>query len=221
MYTPLSSCAEYEEPRPALLLVVPAKLEPVDYRIVTWLFMGMKTARIASRLGRPLAEVAKRIDRTAFRQLQAEIEAGVVKAILEARSAEPVTMAKAAAPGAMRQVVKLSTTSQDPRTRLHASRTVLQYAGVEPPKRIEVTTPERVLDQMTAEELARFAERRVWPERFRDLLRAFLPAPQGQHRPAGETIIEAETRPVVDEPEADEVEVGRETAYDEDREGDK
>lgn len=213
MYTPLSRCEEYEEPRPTLLVVVPAKLEPVDYRILTYLFQGLKTARIASRLGRPLAEIAKRIDRTAFRQLQAEVEAGVVKSILEARATEPTTMAKAAAPGAMRQVVKLSSTSQDPRTRLSASRTVLQYAGVEPPRRIEVTTPERVLDQMTAEELARFAERRVWPERFREMLRAFLPAPAGS-RPS-ETIIEAAATKVVDEPDADEAEVGSETAYDE------
>lgn len=220
MYTPLASCEEYQEPRPQLLLVVPAKLEPVDYRILTYLFQGIKTARIASRLGRSLQEIAKRIDRTAFRQAQAEVEAGVVKAILSASAAEPVTMAKAAAPGAMRQVVKLSSTSQDPRTRLSASRTVLQYAGVEPPKRIEVTTPERVLDQMTADELARFAERRVWPERFRELLRAFLPAPGQPHPHPGETIIEAQATLVVDEPEADESDVGRDTAYDEDPEGD-
>jgi len=218
MWTPLASCAEYEEPRPTLMVVVPAKLEPVDYRILTYLFQGVKTARIASRLGRSLAEISKRINRTAFRQAQAEVEAGVVKAILEARSAEPVTMAKAAAPGAMRQVVKLSSHSQDPRTRLSASKAVLQYAGVEPPRRIEVTTPERVLDQMTADELARFAERRVWPERFRDLLRAFLPPPSAdlaQGKP-GEMTIEAKAT-TVDEPEADEALVGRETAYDDEQ----
>jgi hypothetical protein len=212
MYTPLASCEEYQEPKPQLTLVIPAKLEPVDYRILTYLFQGIKTAKIASRLGRSLAEIARRIDRTAFRQAQAEVEAGVVKSILQASAAEPTTMAKAAAPGAMRQVVKLSSTCQDPRTRLQASKTVLTYAGIEPPRRIEVTTPERILDQMTADELARFAAHRIWPERFRELLRAFLPAP-GQP-PASETIIEATATPHVEEPEADESEVGADTAYD-------
>src|SRR5262244_2053242 len=214
MWTPLARCEEYQEPKPALVLVVPARLEPVDYRILTYLFQGIKAAKIASRLGRSLAEVSKRIDRTAFRQLQAEVEAGVVKSILEAKAAEPVTMAKAAAPGAMRQVVKLSSHCQDPRTRLNASKTVLQYAGVEPPHRIEVTTPERVLDQMTAEELARFAAHRIWPERFRDLLRAFLPAPsEDVSRRPGEAVVET-TATHVDEPEADERVVGSRTAYD-------
>src|SRR5262245_63267017 len=149
MWTPLARCEEYRPPEPKLLLVIPAKLEPVDYRILTWLFQGIKTARIASRLGRPLAEIARRIDRTAFRQLQAEVEAGVVKAILSASAAEPVTMAKAAAPGAMKRDVRLSNPSQDPRTRLAASKSIFQYAGLEPPRRVEITTPKRVLDRFS------------------------------------------------------------------------
>src|SRR5262249_61707672 len=97
---------------------------------LTSLFEGIKAAKCPSRLGRSLAAVSKGIDRHAFRQLQVEVEAGVVKSILEAKAAEPVTMAKAAAPGAMRQVVKLSSHCQDPRTRLNASNTVLHYACV-------------------------------------------------------------------------------------------
>src|SRR5262245_9310708 len=138
MWTPLARCEEYRPPEPKLLLVIPSKLEPVDYRILTWLFQGIKTARIASRLGRPLAEIARRIDRTAFRQLQAEVEAGVVKAILSASAAEPVTMAKAAAPGATRQVVRLSDTAQAPETRLASFKSCTQYAGVGRVRGVEV-----------------------------------------------------------------------------------
>jgi hypothetical protein len=218
MWTPLAECAEYDPPRPsAAPPPIRAALEPVDYRILTYLFQGLKTGKIATKLGRSTLEVAARIDRFAFRRLQAEVEAGVVKGIMAASTTEPVTLAKAAAPSAMRQVVKLAHTSQDPRTRLHASKAVLSYAGVEPPRRIEITTPERVLDQMTAEELARFAERRIWPERFRDLLRAFLPAPKDVTPPALETT----ARPVPPAPEAggdDERHLpgGRHTAYDPD-----
>ncbi len=212
MYAPLSRCAEYQPPRPTLHLVIPAKLEPVDYRILTYLFQGWKTPRIATRLHRPLIEITTRIERFAFRRLQADVEAGVVKGIMAASATEPITVAKAAAPSAMRQVVKLSTTSQDPRTRLQASKAVLSYAGVEPPHRIEITTPERLLDQMTAEELARFATRRIWPERFRELLRAFLPAPGAK---PGETVVEATATPVPsEEPLVDETIIGTKTAYD-------
>jgi hypothetical protein len=197
MYTPLSRVREYQAPRSVTSSVIPSRLEPVDYRILTYLFQGMKILRIAVKLRRPQAEIAARIDRHAFRRLQADVEAGVVKGIIAASATEPITLAKAAAPAAMRQVVKLSGTCQDPRTRLQASKAVLSYAGVEPPTRIEVTTPERILDQMTAAELARFAERRVWPERFRELLRAFLPAPAA---PSGETIVEATVALPDDEP---------------------
>jgi hypothetical protein len=220
MWTPLSACSEYEAPRPTLTLVVPVKLEPVDYRILTLLFRGAKLARIAALLGRSLQEVATRTDRLAFRQLQAEVEAGVVRQITSGRVGEPTSIAKAAAPAAMRQVVKLSATCHDPRTRLQASKSVLEYAGVEPPRQVEVTTPDRILDQMTAAELLRFAERRVWPERFRDLLRAFLPAPAADlaRSAPGETVVEmtATPPPPVEEPPggADEEETGSATAYD-------
>jgi hypothetical protein len=210
MYTPLSRVREYEPPKPVLSAPIPARLEPVDYRILTYLFRGWKTLRIATKLKRPVSEVAARIDRHVFRRLQADVEGGVVRGIITAATTEPATIAKAAAPAAMRQIVKLSATCQDPRTRLHAAKSVLTYAGVEPPARIEVTTPERILDQMTAEELARFAAHKVWPERFRDLLRAFLPAPT---QPApGETIIEARVIRADDEP-VDEDQVGSATAY--------
>jgi hypothetical protein len=212
-YTPLSRVPEFAPApsRPPASSVIPARLEPVDYRILTYLFQGRKRAQIARTLARPLAEIVARMDRHAFRRLQAEVEAGVVKAILAASATEPVTLAKAAAPTAMRQVVKLSTTSQDPRTRLQASKAVLSYAGVEPPHRIEVTTPERILDQMTAEELARFAERRIWPERFRDVLRAFLPAPPA---PAAPAAIDVTPTPPHEEPPTDERHLGSRTAYD-------
>src|SRR5262249_48207672 len=84
--------------------------------------------------------------------------------------------AKASAPDAMRRIVRQAQAERDPRTRLAANQAVLKYAGVEPPRRLEITTPDRVIEQMTAAELEDLAERRVWPARFREVLRAFLPA---------------------------------------------
>jgi hypothetical protein len=153
------------------------QLEPVDYRILHLRFTGANELTIASSIERSLEEVKERIARPAFLQTQAEVEKGVLATIIKQGEFEPTSIAKAAAPAAMRRIIQQSERERDPRTRLAANKTVLQYAGTEPPKRLEITTPDRVIEQMTAAELEDLAERRVWPARFREVLRAFLPAP--------------------------------------------
>jgi hypothetical protein len=152
-------------------------LEPVDYRLLHLLFSGATEAACAADVERAPEEVRARVTRRRFLQVQAEIEKGVVERVIRQADYEPTTVAKAAASGAMKRIVEMSARERDPRTRLQANKAVLQYAGVEPPKRLEITTPDRVIEQMTAEELEALAERRVWPSRFREVLRAFLPAP--------------------------------------------
>lgn len=151
-------------------------LEPVDYRLLHLRFAGLSDDACAEDIGRSVVEVKARISRTRFLAVQADIEKGVLDRIIRQGEYEPTTVAKAAAPDAMRRIVAQSIRERDPRTRLQANKAVLQYAGVEPPKRLEITTPDRVIEQMTAAELEDLAERRVWPARFKEVLRAFLPA---------------------------------------------
>lgn len=160
-------------------------LEPVDYRILHLRFTGANDTTIAAAIERTLAEVKARITRPAFLSTQAEVEKGVLNTIIKQGEFEPTTIAKAAAPAAMRRIIEQSERERDPRTRLAANKTVLQFAGTEPPKRLEITTPDRVIEQMTPAELEDLAERRVWPARFREVLRAFLPAPAAMiaHQP--------------------------------------
>jgi hypothetical protein len=153
-------------------------LEPVDYRLLHLLFSGATERACAEDVDRSVEEVRARVTRRRFLAVQAEIEKGVVERVIRQADYEPTTVAKAASSGAMKRIVDMSVRERDPRTRLNANKAVLQYAGVEPPKRLEITTPDRVIEQMTAEELEALAERRVWPARFREVLRAFLPAPQ-------------------------------------------
>jgi hypothetical protein len=153
------------------------KLEPIDYRILHLRFLGWPTERIAIAVERPLPELEQRIGRQAFAEVQTEVERGVLNSIIKQGEYEPNQIAKAAAPDAMRRIVRQSQIERDPRTRLAANKTVLQFAGVEPPKKLEITTPDRVLEQMTAQELEQLAENRLWPARFKEVLRAFLPAP--------------------------------------------
>jgi hypothetical protein len=157
--------------------ILPDVLEPVDYRLLHLLFSGATESACATDTERPVEEIRARVTRRRFLTVQAEIEKGVVERVIRQADYEPTTVAKAAASGAMKRIVDQGIRERDPRTRLQANKAILQYAGVEPPKRLEITTPDRVIEQMTAEELEALAERRVWPARFREVLRAFLPAP--------------------------------------------
>ncbi len=73
-------------------------------------------------------------------------------------------IAKANAPDAMRRIVKLSSEA-DPRTRLQASKEVLNYAGYQPPKRIEISL-DGMVDKMDTEEKLHFAQTGEWPDRL-------------------------------------------------------
>jgi|SRR5215831_1629323 len=176
-------------------------LEPADYRLLHLRFRGFNERVCAEELERPLDEIKARMARPAFVALQASIERGVLESLLKHGEYEPTTIAKTAAPDAMRRIVRQSQAERDPRTRLAANQAVLKYAGVEPPKRLEITTPDRVIEQMTADELEALAERRVWPARFREVLRAFLPAPSAAPAPpprprANETVVEVAPPPI-------------------------
>jgi hypothetical protein len=162
---------------PVATFRIKESLEPVDYRILHLRFTGASEQTIADSIDRSLEEVKERISRPSFLATQAEVEKGVLATIIKQGEFEPTTIAKAADPAAMRRIIQQSERERDPRTRLQANKTVLQYAGTEPPKRLEITTPDRVIEQMTAAELEDLAERKVWPARFREVLRAFLPAP--------------------------------------------
>src|SRR5262245_48490463 len=115
-------------------------LEPVDYRLLHLLFSGATERGCAEDVERPVEEVRARVTRRRFLAVQAEIEKGVVERVIRQADYEPTTVAKAAASGAMKRIVDMSVRERDPRTRLAANKSVLQYAGVEPPKRLEITT---------------------------------------------------------------------------------
>jgi hypothetical protein len=159
---------------PEAFLAVPINLEPVDYRILTLLFQGKRVEQIAGQMGRSREEILARSERPRFKHLQGQVEKGIVERVARAGEFEPVTVARASASGAMRRIVAQSKTAIDPRVYLAANKEVLRMAGCEPPKRIEITTPDKVLDQMTPAELEHFAATREWPTRFKEDLQQFI-----------------------------------------------
>jgi hypothetical protein len=153
---------------------IPDDLEPVDYTLLAQLFRGVRLPEIAQALGRPVDECLARSVRPAFVDLQRDVKQGILVAITATGEAEPVTLAKVNAPGAMKRILALSKTTTDPRVYLQANTKVLDYAGIQPPEPFEKVTPERILDQMTPAELHHYAETREWPHRFATQLRHLM-----------------------------------------------
>lgn len=179
MFSPLGAVAEYEilSPEDPLLpvpLQVAEHLEPVDYRILTLLFQGKTMEAVAGEVERSRSEIVARVGRPRFEHLKKEVEKGIVEQIARGGEFEPITIARANASPAMRRIIALSKTSRDPRVYLQANKEVLRFAGAEPPRKLELVTPDKVLDEMTPEELAHFANTREWPMRFKDKLAQFL-----------------------------------------------
>jgi hypothetical protein len=183
-YAPIFGCRERpvpgEEP-PAPPKPPPGSadrpLELVDQAILALDLAGNSLLEISLILTVPRAEVAVRALNPRYLEARRVIEVRTVGRVAELTDVEPITRAKAAAPEAMGEMIRLSRGSADPRVRLKASEGILRYAGVEPPRKVELTAPDRLLDLMTPLELAALADRKLWPARFKDQLRHLLPAP--------------------------------------------
>ena len=81
-----------------------------------------------------------------------------------------LAVAKGAELEAMQTLVGLMQQSEDDRVRAGAADRVLKYAGVREPEPVAVTSPERLIEAMTPEELTIFVETKEWPDRFKPQL---------------------------------------------------
>ena len=182
-YAPIFGCRERPypgeppEPPPKPPTGANRPLELVDQAILALDLAGNSLLEISLLLTLPRAEVALRVLNPRYGEARRVIEVRTVGRVAELSEVEPITRAKAASPEAMGELIRLSRGSQDPRVRLKASEGILRYAGVEPPRKVELTAPDRLLDLMTPQELLALADRKLWPARFKDQLRHLLPAP--------------------------------------------
>jgi len=163
-------------------------LDGTDYRILTYLLDGVPKPDIPDLFTLPPEQIRHRLENPRLQTLLRQIERGIVERLADLAGIEPVTRAKAAAPDAMARIIRLSQIAKDSKVRLAASKEILRYAGVEPPRKLEITTPDKLLDQMTPQELARLADHKIWPTRFKDALRYYLPSPAAEPRGLPEVI---------------------------------
>jgi hypothetical protein len=75
--------------------------------------------------------------------------------------------AQAEAPAAFERLVHLSQLASDQRTKYAATLDVLGLAGIAPTRKVEMTHRDAVLDQMSRQELERYARSGEWPARLK------------------------------------------------------
>lgn len=147
--------------------------DPLDYQLLVLSLSGTRRQELADRFTLTLEDLDSRL--AGLAEVKKQLTVTLLADVTSHADVEPVTHAKVEASGAMRRLVAQAKQERDPKVRLAANQAILRYAGVEPAKKVEFTTPDRVLEQMTPQELAAFAASRIWPERFRSALRAFMP----------------------------------------------
>jgi hypothetical protein len=102
--------------------------------------------------------------RTTVRQLEDAILARVAEGV-----AGITERAQAEAPAAFERLCLLSRLASDQRTKYAATLDVLGLAGIAPTKKVEVTHRDQVLDQMSRQELERYARTGEWPARLKTI----------------------------------------------------
>jgi hypothetical protein len=138
------------------------------YSVVCRAALGHDPARIARALGVDTAAIVACLARAAT--VQTQLEDAIRRRLIDSADVDVETMAKLAAPEAMRALIDMAESCGDAKTKRVANRDVLEFAGAQPAKRVEVSSGDKLLDLMTAAELMEFANGK-WPARFADQLR--------------------------------------------------
>ena len=141
---------------------------PDPYALLARFALGQPHDRIARAMGLTVDEV-RQWEGQLGDQLS-ELEESVKRRLIDSADVDVETMAKLAAPNSMRELIAMAEHCPDPKTRRVANRDVLEFAGAQPAKRVEVSSGDKLLDLMNGAELREFAGG-VWPARFADQLR--------------------------------------------------
>lgn len=148
----------------AVLGMVPL---PWEWSALAKVLEGKPIEKVAVELDKPIADVDDLLSSETFQFTVAVIERAIAARIARGEFGITATF-KLEAPGAVERIVHLSKKAKDERIRLQANTEIVKQSGFQPPQPIVTESVERLIDAMTAEEAAKFAESGEFPERFRD-----------------------------------------------------
>lgn len=144
-------------------------LSPGDWMIVGKVFERKSAKQIAEECKMTAVNVRRIMGTPQFKRAIEMVEASIVERIARGEFGV-LAIAKANAVGAMRRLVGIAKGSEDDRVKLNANLELLKLSGVQAPKPAVTESPERLIDQMTADEAEMFAREGIFPDRFKDQL---------------------------------------------------
>ena len=137
-----------------------------DYILLGKVFEGKNAKQIAIETHLAHDTVKSHLARPAFKAAVTRMREAILARIMDGEFGT-MTMAKNEAPQAMARIIEISRTEANARIRLDANVKVLEYAGLQPPKPVAEERPERLIDQMSAQEAEHFITTGEFPERMR------------------------------------------------------
>lgn len=145
----------------------PPDLDALDYTLLaSWTERATMKA-LAEKTGLTVAGVRARTLRPAFQQALQRLQRSLFDRLARGEYGV-LALAKGNAVGAFKRVLQLSRAAENERVRLDANLEIMKLAGVQPPKPAVVESPERLLDQMSPEELEHFSKTNEIPRRLGD-----------------------------------------------------
>ena len=172
---------------------------PWEWSALAKVLEGKPLEKVAAEVDRPIADVDDLLSSETFQFTVAVIERSIAARIARGEFGITATF-KMEAPGAVERIVGLAKKAKDERIRFQANKEIVAQSGFQPPQPIVTESVERLIDAMTAEEAAKFAESGEFPERFRDqMARLATSVLREQERRLSSPVVEATIikRPVI------------------------
>lgn len=144
-------------------------LAPHEWLVLGRVFERRSRKEIAKEMRMTVQGVTQIINKPAFKRAVEMVEASIVERVARGEFGV-MAIFKAEAVGFARRIVGISRASEDERIRFQANVKGLELAGIKPPAPAVTESPERLIDQMTAEEADLFAREGIFPERMADQL---------------------------------------------------
>ena len=160
----------------------PPDLDGLDYRILAAWSEHKAWGVLAAELAISPVTIKNRVRRPVFQQTLQRLQRNFFDQVARGEYGA-LALLKANTVGAVKRLIGMSRGAEDERVKLNAILEVIKLAGVQPPKPAVIENPERLLDQMTAEELDHFDRTNEFPRRLADqLARVAATVLQGRER---------------------------------------
>lgn len=145
--------------------VLPRDLDGTDWAILCrWTERETYTA-MGKALGVSVQTIRARVARPSFQHVLARLQRNLFDQLSRGEFGA-LAIFKANAVGAAKRIVGLSRMAINETVKLNANLEIVKHAGIQPPKPVVLDNPERLFDQMTADELDHFARTDEIPKRL-------------------------------------------------------